>query len=88
MASTSRQIGSSLGVALIGSASISMLHGSFKADFATASHAGWMILAICGVLVFVVGLVVSGPWARRTAQRTAQRLGHAQEETTRIPVSD
>jgi EmrB/QacA subfamily drug resistance transporter len=88
VASTSRQIGSSLGVALIGSASISMLHGSFKGDFATASHAGWMILALCGVLVLVLGLVVSGQWARRTAQRTAQRLGHEQEETARIPVSD
>jgi len=87
VASTSRQIGSSLGVAVIGSASVSMLHGSFGAGFAAASHAGWWILAACGVLVFVLGLVVSGHWARGTAQRTAQRLGHVQEEA-RVPIPD
>ncbi len=87
VASTSRQIGSSLGVAVIGSAAVSMLHGSFRQDFATASHAGWWILVGCGVLVFLLGLVVSGQWALRTAQRTAQRLGHAPEEP-RVPVPD
>jgi EmrB/QacA subfamily drug resistance transporter len=87
VASTSRQIGSSLGVAIIGSAAISMLHGSFRAHFAAASHAGWWILVGCGVLVFVLGLVVSGQWARGTAQRTAQRLGHVPDEP-RIPVPD
>ena len=87
VASTSRQIGASLGVAVIGSASISMLHGSFRHDFATASHAGWWILVGCGALVFVVGLVVSGSWALGTAQRTAQRLGHATGEP-RVPVPD
>jgi EmrB/QacA subfamily drug resistance transporter len=87
VASTSRQIGASLGVAVIGSASISMLHGSFRHDFAAASHAGWWILVGCGALVFVLGLVVSGSWALGTAQRTAQRLGHATDEP-RVPVPD
>jgi len=72
--STSRQIGSSLGVAVIGSATISELHGPFRADFATASHAGWWILTACGVAVLALGFLVSGGWARGTARRTARLL--------------
>jgi EmrB/QacA subfamily drug resistance transporter len=87
VASTSRQIGSSLGVAVIGSATISALHGPFKANFATASHAGWWILTGCGFLVLVLALVVSGPWARATARRTAEQFAHADEQQ-RVPVGD
>jgi EmrB/QacA subfamily drug resistance transporter len=72
--STSRQIGSSLGVAVIGSATISALHGPFRQDFAAASHAGWWILTASGVGVLGIGLLVSGSWARRTARRTARLL--------------
>jgi EmrB/QacA subfamily drug resistance transporter len=74
VASTSRQVGSSLGVAVIGSATISALHGPFRLEFASASHVGWWILTGCGVAVFLLGLLVSGSWARETAQRTASRL--------------
>ncbi len=72
--STSRQVGSSLGVAVIGSAAISALHGPFRQDFAAASHAGWWILTACGAGVLVLGLLVSGSWAHRTAQRSARLL--------------
>ena len=74
VASTSRQVGSSLGVAVIGSATISALHGPFRSHFAAATHVGWWILAGCGAAVFALGLLVSGSWARETAQRTASRL--------------
>jgi EmrB/QacA subfamily drug resistance transporter len=74
VASTSRQVGSSLGVAVIGSATISALHGPFRLDFATASHVGWWIVTGCGVAVLGLGVLVSGTWARQTAQRTASRL--------------
>ena len=74
VASTSRQVGSSLGVAVIGSATISALHGPFRLDFASASHVGWWILTGCGVAVLSLGLLVSGSWARETARRTASRL--------------
>ena len=74
VASTSRQVGSSLGVAVIGSATISALHGPFKLDFATASHVGWWIVTGCGVAVLALGLLVGGAWARETARQTACRL--------------
>jgi EmrB/QacA subfamily drug resistance transporter len=74
VASTSRQIGSSLGVAIIGSAAVSALHGPFRDGFAQASHGGWWIMVGCGAAIFGLGLLVSGPWARRTAQSAASRL--------------
>jgi EmrB/QacA subfamily drug resistance transporter len=74
VASTSRQVGSSLGVALAGSALTSALHGPLRTGFVQASHAGWLIIAGFGVVVIVAGLATSGRWARATAARTADRL--------------
>ena len=74
VASTSRQVGGSLGVALTGSAVASALHGSLRTGFVPASHAGWLIVAGCGVLVLVAGVASSGRWARGTAERTAGLL--------------
>ena len=74
VASTSRQIGSSLGVAIIGSATISALHGPFRQDFAAASHVGWWIMTGCGFAVLGLGLLVSGQWAHQTARRSAALL--------------
>ena len=84
VASTSRQVGSSLGVALTGSAVASALHGSLRTGFVPASHAGWLIVAGCGVLVLIAGLVTSGRWARQTAERTADRL---MSEEPSVPVT-
>src|SRR5690348_10935887 len=84
VASTSRQVGSSLGVALTGSAVASALHGSLRTGFVPASHAGWLIVAGCGVLVLVAALATSGRWARATAERTAERL---MSEDPRVPVT-
>jgi hypothetical protein len=73
IASTSRQIGTSLGVAICGSILAANLHGSLRAGFVPASHAGWLLLAGCGVAIMVLALVTNGPWALRTAARTAAR---------------
>jgi MFS family permease len=74
VASTSRQVGVSLGVALAGSVVASALHGPMRTGFVHASHAGWLIIAGFGALVFVAGLVTTGRWAQATAARTASRL--------------
>jgi EmrB/QacA subfamily drug resistance transporter len=83
VASTSRQIGQSLGVAVTGSAVTSGLHGPLPAGFAQASHAAWWIITGCGLAVLVLGLVTTGSWARRTAARTAERL---MSDETRVAV--
>jgi EmrB/QacA subfamily drug resistance transporter len=84
VASTSRQVGGSLGVALTGSAMASALNGPLATGFVPASHAGWLIIAGCGVVVLVTGLVTTGRWARATAARTAARL---MSEEPRLPVA-
>jgi EmrB/QacA subfamily drug resistance transporter len=77
IASTSRQIGTSLGVAITGSILAANLHGPLRARFVPASHADWLLLAGCGVAIMVLGLVTNGRWALRTAARTAARYDEA-----------
>src|SRR5580692_5834226 len=60
IASTSRQIGTSLGVAISGSILAANLHGSLRARFVPASHGGWLLLAGCGAAIMVLGLVTNG----------------------------
>ncbi len=84
VASTSRQVGQSLGVAVVGSAVTSVLVGSMRAGFVSASHVGWWIITGCGLVVLIVGLATSGRWARQTAARTADRLMSEEEEP--VPV--
>jgi EmrB/QacA subfamily drug resistance transporter len=74
IASTSRQVGGSLGVAVIGAAVVSGVRGPTATDFAAASHAGWWIVFGCGLGVLGLGLLTSGRWARATAERTAAAL--------------
>jgi MFS family permease len=71
VASTSRQVGASLGVAVIGSVVVSALVGSLPDGFALASHVGWWVIAGCGLSVLVLGVLTTGAWARRTAERVA-----------------
>jgi EmrB/QacA subfamily drug resistance transporter len=67
MNSSSRQLGQSLGVAIVGSVLAASLHGSLHVGFLTAAHAGWWIMAGCGYAVLVLGLVSTTRWARATA---------------------
>ena len=71
VASTSRQVGSSLGVAVIGSVVVSAQVGTIRAGFTAASHVGWWVIVGCGVVVLVLGLLTTGSRARRTAERVA-----------------
>jgi EmrB/QacA subfamily drug resistance transporter len=65
IASTSRQVGGSLGIAIVGALAVPA-SGDPHA-LAAASHTGWWILAACGALVVVLGFVTTSPWALRTA---------------------
>jgi EmrB/QacA subfamily drug resistance transporter len=74
IASTSRQIGQTLGVAVVGSLVSVSLQGTSHVDFAQASRAGWWVLAGCGAMVLILGAVATTSWARDTARRTAESL--------------
>jgi EmrB/QacA subfamily drug resistance transporter len=83
VASTSRQVGSTLGVAVIGAVLASGVDGAaYRSTFVEASRPAWWIMTACGAVVLILGALTSGRWAQATARRTAERL--AAPET--VPV--
>ncbi len=87
VASTSRQVGQSLGVAVVGVAATSGLVGSLSAGLAQASHPGWWIITGCGLAVLVLGVVTTSARARRSAERTADLFGSEVPVTAGSPGS-
>ncbi|MET9672994.1 MFS transporter [Streptomyces sp. NPDC006482] len=83
VASTSRQVGQTLGVAVVG-AVLAAGMAAPPAAFVTAARPGYWIVTACGLAVLAVGALTSGPWARRTAERTARAL--AAEDEPQRPV--
>ncbi|MCC0098279.1 MULTISPECIES: MFS transporter [Streptomyces] len=75
VASTSRQTGGTLGVAVIGAVLAAGTAGG--ADFVEAARPAWWIITGCGLLALVVGAATSGRWAMATAARTARTLEQA-----------
>ena len=71
IASTCRQVGATLGVAVIGL----LAAGRAVAGFVTASHGGWAVVCGCGLAVLLLGVASTSGWARATAKRT--QLGEA-----------
>jgi len=74
LASTSRQVGQTLGVAICGSIVGTATAASAGADLATASHPAWWLIAAAGGAVTLLGAATTGRWAQRTARNTAARL--------------
>jgi len=77
IASTSRQVGSSLGVAVTGSVLAAGLHGPLATGFAAATRPAWWIVAAMGVCVFVLAVVTTGRTGRASATRAAALIEHA-----------
>ena len=75
VASTSRQVGQTLGVAVIGAvAGAGAASAHFGPSFATATHPGWWIILTLAAGVLVLGIVTTTGWANATARATAARL--------------
>jgi FtsH-binding integral membrane protein len=74
IASTSRQVGQTLGVAVVGALVTSRIAATERIDLASASHVGWWILAGCGVVVLVLGFTATSARALASARRTAEEL--------------
>ena len=72
VATTSRNIGTSLGVAIVGSILSSHVSGMFAADFMAAGRPALWVIVGLGFTVFVVGAATT----TASAQRTAQRIAH------------
>ncbi len=80
--STGRQVGASLGVAVLGSVSTARIRGPFASGFPAASHLGWGIMAGCGCAVLVLAVVGTSAWARRSAEPVTQQQEESAGPTT------
>jgi MFS family permease len=74
IASTSRQVGMTLGVAVIGAIAAGGLAGSVGRGFATATHPAWWTIAGFGAGILLLGGLTTSRWANETAERTASRF--------------
>jgi hypothetical protein len=59
---------------VVGSLVSSSLQKGHHLDFAAASRAGWWVLAGCGAVVLILGVVATSPLATATARRTAESI--------------
>jgi EmrB/QacA subfamily drug resistance transporter len=74
IASTSRQVGQTLGVAVAGAIVSSRAVGSAPAGFAAASRPVWWVLTACGGLALFLGFLATTGWARASARGVAAEL--------------
>jgi hypothetical protein len=72
IATTSRQVGQTLGVAFVGAIVTSRVGAS--ADLSSASRQAWWALTACGALVLVFGVLATTTRATESARRTAAEL--------------
>jgi EmrB/QacA subfamily drug resistance transporter len=87
VASTSRQVGQTFGVAVMGALVTAGLHGTIAARLPAASHAGWWFVVGCGVVVLVLGILTTTHRALASAQRAADSFdeGVALPTPSRVP---
>src|SRR6185437_2065265 len=85
LASTCRQVGMTLGVAVIGAISGGTLSGAIGPEFAAATHAGWWICAGLGVVCLALGVLTTTRWAEGTARATAERFRESEPSTEAAP---
>jgi EmrB/QacA subfamily drug resistance transporter len=71
VASTSRQVGQTLGVAVLGAVAGGAITARIGPGFAAATHPGWWIIVGLGVVMLAIGFLSTGPWALATARSTA-----------------
>jgi EmrB/QacA subfamily drug resistance transporter len=75
IASTGRQVGAALGVAVAGTVvTASRAKGS---GFTQATHPIWWIMTACSVIVLLLGWASTTAWAHASTERVASLLGHS-----------
>jgi EmrB/QacA subfamily drug resistance transporter len=76
IASSSRQVGQALGVAVSGSLLTAKTHGQIHAAFTLASYPAWHLLFWCACVVAVCGLLTTRPPARHERARARVPRNH------------
>jgi EmrB/QacA subfamily drug resistance transporter len=74
IATTSRQFGQTLGVAVVGAIVTSRVGESVHDNLSTASSPAWWTLTACGGVVLLLGLMATSGKAKASARRTAAAL--------------
>jgi EmrB/QacA subfamily drug resistance transporter len=74
VASTSRQVGATMGVAVLGSLAGGGIASALGTGFAAATHVSWWIIVGLGVIVLLLAFVTTTAWAQETARETADRF--------------
>jgi EmrB/QacA subfamily drug resistance transporter len=76
VASTSRTLGTTLGVAIVGAVAGGTLArtATLGQGFAAATHPSWWIITAFGLTILLLGVLTTTGWAHETARRTAARL--------------
>jgi EmrB/QacA subfamily drug resistance transporter len=91
VASTSRQVGGTLGVAVLGALAGGGVTSAIGPSFAAATHSSWWVLVGLGVVLVVLSFFSTTEWASGTARRTAERLREdaaaPRFEPQRVPVA-
>jgi EmrB/QacA subfamily drug resistance transporter len=75
VASTSRQVGQSLGVAIVGALAAVGSGSLLGKGFTSSTHASWLVMVVLGAVIVTLGIVTTTTWARQTAERTATKFG-------------
>jgi EmrB/QacA subfamily drug resistance transporter len=73
VASTSRQIGQTLGVAVLGALAGGGV-GAIGPSFSSATHVSWWIVVGLGAVLLCLAVLSTTGWALETARRTAERF--------------
>ena len=79
IASTSRQVGAALGVAIAGTI-VSASHAKGM-DFTQATHPIWWIMTGCGAIVLLLGWLSNTAWAQSSTTQVASLLSGSDQVT-------
>jgi MFS family permease len=74
LATTSRQFGQALGVAIAGAIVTAHAGAATGSELTAATHPAWRTLAVFGLAVLLLGLLATSRAARESARRTATTL--------------
>ncbi|BCM93712.1 multidrug resistance protein Stp [Abditibacteriota bacterium] len=80
IASTSRQVGAALGVAVSGT--LAGAGSTLGPKFALATHPVWWIMAASGALIFLLGWISNTRWAQDSTKKVADLLGETKINKT------
>ncbi len=84
IATTSRQFGQTLGVAVVGAIVTSHVGASVHANLSSASPPGWWTLTACGAVVLLLAVTATTSRANASARRTAAKLNPEALAETRL----